>query len=365
MKWTKVIGLVIFMHLFVISVLLINPGCNRLSSKDTSRANVEVSSGDQLHSSYYSTSQESRRSAPTRPEKAIRLIDEENGDESLSSIGFEESTEAFNAVQTVSRFIYTVVKGDTLSGIAKKYGVSLEALFQTNGLKRNSTLAIGQKIVIPQINSTMPFSVPIATTTLSATLVPAEAGIVYRVREGDTLSEIAQYYGMSTAALKTANRLSSDRIRIGQELVIPGNLDRSDSPASTTRIVTRNEPSLPDDNEGYSHVVRAGETPGEIAQRYGMRTQELMALNNIADPRKLRVGTRLALRHRQEVEGETVGPEAVMEPGSTPPETAEYTSQSYSKPISTLPESRPVPEEVLFEEIDAIPIISIETVESE
>ncbi|MBI4787317.1 MAG: LysM peptidoglycan-binding domain-containing protein [Chloroflexi bacterium] len=63
-------------------------------------------------------------------------------------------------------------------------------------------------------------TLPIATPpSFTPTAVPAQAK--YRVKAGDTLSAIAATYGVSVQAIKNANGLQSDTIRIGEELVIP------------------------------------------------------------------------------------------------------------------------------------------------
>ena len=94
---------------------------------------------------------------------------------------------------------HTVRKGDTLSGIAKKYGTSIKALKSANGLK-SDTIQVGQKLTLP---------------------ASAVTG-VHVVRKGETLSVIAGKYGTSVKALKRDNGLSSDLIRVGQKLNVPG-----------------------------------------------------------------------------------------------------------------------------------------------
>lgn len=94
---------------------------------------------------------------------------------------------------------HVVKKGDTLSGIAKKYGTSVKALKAANGLKTD-TIKVGQKLDLP---------------------AAAVSGI-HVVSKGETLSVIASAYGTSVRALKRDNRLKSDLIRVGQKLKVPG-----------------------------------------------------------------------------------------------------------------------------------------------
>lgn len=96
---------------------------------------------------------------------------------------------------------HRVRSGESLYTIGKRYGVSVDRLKAANGLRRN-TIRVGQELVIPSVSN-------------------QKAVPVYRVRGGDTLSEIARRYGMTVSKLRSANGLTSNRLRIGQELKIP------------------------------------------------------------------------------------------------------------------------------------------------
>ncbi|MGE5558116.1 MAG: LysM peptidoglycan-binding domain-containing protein [Bacillota bacterium] len=100
-------------------------------------------------------------------------------------------------------WIYTVKRGDTLFNLARRFGVSTETLRKYNGL-RSSALRIGQRINIPSGAS------PAATR-----------GWIYTVKRGDSLFTIATKTGTTVNALRSANGLRSNAIRIGQRLNIP------------------------------------------------------------------------------------------------------------------------------------------------
>lgn len=95
---------------------------------------------------------------------------------------------------------YVVKRGDSLSEIADKFGVSLSGLKSANKLTSN-TIRIGQELTIPGGQET----------------VVSE----HKIRRGETLSEIAVRYSVSLSSLRAANDLSNDRIMVGQVLKIP------------------------------------------------------------------------------------------------------------------------------------------------
>jgi LysM repeat protein len=117
---------------------------------------------------------------------------------------------------TGQSFVYTVVAGDTLGKIAVRYGTTVAALLQLNGLSNPDVLAIGQKLKVPGTGGGAPAAV--------GTPKPATGGQgrTYVVQKGDTLLSIARRYGLTTKQLQTANNITNpDKIFPGQKLVIP------------------------------------------------------------------------------------------------------------------------------------------------
>ena len=108
--------------------------------------------------------------------------------------------------QTSSETIYIVKKGDTLSGIASRYGTTYQVLASYNGISNPNLIGVGQTIKIP--NGTMSH----ITNTSSRT---------YMVKSGDTLSSIAKKYGTTYQKIAKDNNISNpNKIYPGQKLTI-------------------------------------------------------------------------------------------------------------------------------------------------
>jgi len=103
---------------------------------------------------------------------------------------------------------YRVARGDSLTSVARKFGLSVAALAAANGLASNAELLAGATLSIP--GGTAAASAPPATP----------APVRYRVRSGDTLSSIARQFNVSLQALRSWNGLRSSRILVGQQLVV-------------------------------------------------------------------------------------------------------------------------------------------------
>ena len=113
---------------------------------------------------------------------------------------------------------YVVVKGDSFSTIAKKSHVSVKAITDANPGVDSTKLKIGQKIHIPAAAAP---AAPVVAGT-----VPVDSAVLggeqtYTVKSGDNLTKIAGQLGTTIKALRAANGLKTDSIKVGQKLKIP------------------------------------------------------------------------------------------------------------------------------------------------
>lgn len=170
---------------------------------------------------------------------------------------------------TWRRVTYRVRSGDTLSSIARRWHITVKSIVQGNRL-RSDRLHSGQRLVL-----TVPNVAREPIRTAAKTSAPSSGHVIYAVKRGDSLASIAQRYGVSTASLKTTNRLSSNTIRAGQRLRIP-------------------KSGEPIEEETTTYVVQQGDTLTAIANRYGVSVVKLKRLNRLTS-NALKPGDRLEI----------------------------------------------------------------------
>lgn len=162
---------------------------------------------------------------------------------------------------------YTVKSGDTLSGIADQYGTSYEALAQLNGISNPNDIYVGQVIKVSGASST-----PRQTVS--------HAAGSYTVQSGDTLSDIASRYGTSYEVLAQLNGISNPNdIYVGQ----------------TIRLGSGASANYNNQSSGQGYTVQSGDTLSGIAARYGLDWTSLAAKNGLQSPYTIYVGQNLSL----------------------------------------------------------------------
>lgn len=180
---------------------------------------------------------------------------------------------------------YQIRSGDTLGGIADRFGISISDLRSWNNIRGNRIIA-GDTLVVGSGGSTSS-SAP-ATTASSAS---NGAAIRYRIRSGDNLAVIAKRHSVSIDDLRKWNGLRGSTIQAGKTLIV--GYGASSSAAPQTTVSASSSPSSGGGESTY--VVRSGDTLGGIAERFGATASDLRAWNGLRSSR-INVGQRLTVR---------------------------------------------------------------------
>jgi membrane-bound lytic murein transglycosylase D len=211
-----------------------------------------------------------------------------------TKVASEQATEQVEVSTSDGKF-YVVQPGDTLSGIADDYDSTVNELRQLNKIRRGKILKIGMRIKVPGDDKGIPVA-PDSDQVVPSRGPQAIAPIAHIVKPGETLTSIAQKYGVSVSSLQRANKLKSKSLlRIGVRLVIPLSANREvwqDRAARSARGVV--QPTQRRQSRKY-HVVKRGESLGHIAERYSVSLSALRSKNKIASGSKLFVGVKLLI----------------------------------------------------------------------
>ncbi|MGB2697219.1 MAG: LysM peptidoglycan-binding domain-containing protein, partial [Candidatus Zixiibacteriota bacterium] len=145
---------------------------------------------------------------------------------------------------------HKIRKGESVSSIAKKYGVSPFSIIQTNNLSNKFRIYAGDYLKIPNFSSS---PVKVGKQKTYEYTTNSKDQIVYTVRKGDNLSEIATYFKTTPYEITQANNLKNQNlISRGQKLIIPTQSRPSTEKSSSNMV---------------KYTVRKGDTLVDIARR--------------------------------------------------------------------------------------------------
>jgi len=206
--------------------------------------------------------------------------------------------------------MHTVSSGETLGYIARRYGTSVRALYETNeGL--SSTIHPGQRIVVPvapgsqeQIASNRPTNSSSSSSRRSSrqqVQAPANTSpATYTVKSGDTVGHVAEWFDVRAWQVRSWNGVGNT-IRVGQRLTIHVPNQRRDyfyqiddltyaqkqelerrQRAGENIYSIRFEGSSTSPSDTFRYTVRRNDTLGSIARRHGVSVAEIQRANNIS-----------------------------------------------------------------------------------
>lgn len=152
---------------------------------------------------------------------------------------------------------YTVKRGDTLWGIAKKFGVAVSAVVNANNIRNPNLIYVGEVFIIPHMTSAESFGYTL-----------------YTVRRGDTLWGISRKFGTSINSIVTLNGIENPN------LIYAGEVFKIPSARSEQAVI---------------YTVKRGDTLWGISRKFGTTVENLVKLNSVKNPNLIYVGEKLII----------------------------------------------------------------------
>jgi LysM repeat protein len=207
---------------------------------------------------------------------------------------------AFQPAQPAAPVEYTIARGDTVSGIAGKFGLDTYEVLKLNNLQPNTIIYPGQKIKLSGSASS-----PAPAPAAPAPAAPANAGGSYTVKSGDTLSAIAARHNVSLSDVFSWNGLNMRSIIYpGQKIKVGAGEAPSPAPAAPATPAPALQPAsapaapapaAPAPAPAGAYTIKAGDTLSAIAARHGVKLSDLLAANQLSMTAVIYPGNKLAI----------------------------------------------------------------------
>lgn len=181
----------------------------------------------------------------------------------LSDTSEIPNTENPNEGINTETVFYTVQSGDTLSEIANRYGTTVQELVDINNITNPNLIYPGETIRVT------------TNSTVHGSETRGTGSIVYTVQRGNTLSQIANAYGVTVSHIVEINNITNPN------LIYPG---------EKLRITESSNTNLNPVIQNNYYTVQRGDTLSGIARRYGITVQYLVNLNGIRNPNLIYAG---------------------------------------------------------------------------
>lgn len=177
-------------------------------------------------------------------------------DRFTSSVFLNGANEA-TPTKTPDAIRYTVKRGDTLWGIAKKFGVTVSAVVNANNIRNPNLIYVGEVFIIPHMTS-----------------AESSRYTLYAVRRGDTLWGISRKFGTSINNIVALNGIKNPN------LIYAGEVFKIPSARSEQAVI---------------YTVKRGDTLWGISRKFGTTVENLVKLNSVKNPNLIYVGEKLII----------------------------------------------------------------------
>jgi LysM repeat protein len=210
-----------------------------------------------------------------------------------------------------------VKKGETLSSIAMKYGISIAELKRKNNIKGNR-INPRQRIKVQDEETELLAEATIKPLTNTTELAEnqtesqkkqespeSKGSTLYTVKKGESLFSISRLFNISVEKLKNFNNLISSKLKRGQKIILPQNTEAVTTTLNDEKTETKieNKEILKTNNtlKVLTHIVKKGESLFIIAKNNNTSVNNLKKINNLSSS-KLSIGKKLKLVQNSETE---------------------------------------------------------------
>ena len=211
------------------------------------------------------------------------------GDES-NILASTSSSSGSNGTRTT----YKIRKGDTISEIAMKFGVTTSDLRKWNGISGNKIVA----------GKTLKIYADEQPTSYGDNTVKNNSNVIsYKIKKGDSISEIAYKYGVNASDIRSWNNLNSNNIVAGKILKIYSDVNVADVSNGSGNNVDSPEEFKSSNGGEILYIVKKGDTIGHIAEKYHIYASEIRSWNNMVGSR-INIGDELVIYPNKSQRGE-------------------------------------------------------------
>ena len=232
-------------------------------------------------------------------------------------IHLAQISEVMKISSTELRALNPQYKTGLIPGSTKPQALTLPLTHLGDFIDLNDTIINYKRDIY--LNKNALIANPAARTTYIPADVKGKTKLTYTVREGDNLGYISEWYRVGLTDLRYWNDIYRNTIRIGQKIAVYVDPSKADFYAKidgmtfaekqamtgktvtpvTSPVTVQPGNTLSPDSEYITHTVRSGDTIWDIVRLYGnISTTDVLTLNNITDPEKIKVGQVLKIRKK-------------------------------------------------------------------
>ena len=185
------------------------------------------------------------------------------------------------------KLLHTVVKGETLSQIAKNNHTTLKALEKLNSLGAEARIVPGQKLIVPGAERSGSGSMKQKSRLASVKKRGSKSQTTtYRVKKGDSLYRIAIKKHTTVDALKSLNKIKSEKsLKLGQLLILPSSGTKKSAAGIKVASADKKSPK-----RMLTHTVKKGDSLYKIAKNNHITVEALEKVNKLTSAKKLKLG---------------------------------------------------------------------------